>query len=113
LTPNKRKGELSDFEALEAFVLVSRNRARGREGAALNWVDLNKALLAQRAAADGQSSPMRKAVDGAVGDDGLIKRWTARADSYIDPHTDLETYRNPAYRDLAEYAERYFRSAVW
>lgn len=104
---------MGPFEAMEAFVLISRNHARGREDAALNWVGLNEALLAQRQPPEGQASPLREAVDAALADGGLISQWLELAGPYVDPHTDKETFRNPAYRDLADYAGRYFRSAEW
>lgn len=113
LTPNKQSGALGTFEALEAFVLVNRNHARGREGAELRWKDLNTALLKQREAKDGESSPLKQAVQAATSDDGITNQWMERAERMIDPHTDKETFRNPVYRDLADYAAYYFKGAAW
>lgn len=114
LTPNKQgKGSTSAFEALEAFVLIGRNHARGREGASIDWVGLNQKLLEQREAPEGEESPMRRAVREALAPDGLIARWEEMSGRYVDPDTDRETYRNPVYRDLADYARRYFESADW
>jgi len=112
LTPNNPdRWKTGPFEAMEAFVLVGRNHARGREGAALRWVDLNQALLTQRQAESGQPSPLRKAVDAALAEGGIISQWMEKAGRYVD--ADKESFRNPAYRDLADYAARYFRSAEW
>lgn len=115
LTPNKEgKGAVGPFEALEAFVLVGRNKARGREGAPLDMVGLYKAFQAQRQAPEGGgTSPMRTAIERALDEGGVIAEWEAMAGPYVDPNTDRETYRNPAYHDLADYAKRYFESAEW
>jgi hypothetical protein len=113
LTPNKTRGAIGPFEAMEAFVLVGRNHARSREGAALNWIDLNQTLVIQRQAAEGRPSALHKAVEAALAEGGLISQWTQRAGRYVDPHTDKESFRNPAYRDLADYAARYFKSVEW
>ena len=114
LTPNRVRGRLGELEALEALVLIERNNARGREGARLNLPSLNEALLAQREAREeGKPSLMAEAVESATGKGGLIEHWRTQAESQIDPSTDREIYRNPAYRDIADYASYYFRNSEW
>ena len=108
LTPNKRRGEVGSFEALESLVLVGKNHARGHQGVGLNWSSLQGALR-ERWHSDGEEpSPLCKAVKVALAKGGLIDQWMTMAMPEIDPVTDNEVFRNPVYRDLAEYAKRYF-----
>ncbi len=113
LTPNKEHDALGTFEALEAFILVGRNHARGRERVELRWNDLNTALLKQRETKDGEASPLKQAVETATKEGGLVSQWMERAQLTVDPNTQKETFRNPVYRDLADYAAYYFKSLAW
>ncbi len=113
LTPNKPQNALGALEAIEAIVLVGLNHARGRETAELRWDELNAALLKQRKAGEGKTSPLKQAVTAAVGQDGMVGQWMKYAGRSVDAKTDKETFRNPAYRDLADYAADYFRSVTW
>lgn len=112
LTPNtektKRKGAL---EAIESFVLVGKNFARGREGSALNWIVLSEALNAQRKPAEpDQISLLKQKVTEALAEGGLIAQWLQQAGEYHDPQQDKIRYNNPSYKDLADVALRYYRS---
>ena len=114
LTPNKPKSErLGVFEALEHFVLISRNYARGRRGAQLDWSALQAALRDQwKDPAEGEGeSPMKQAAREALDDGGLVSRWREEAGYFLDEH-DREAYRNPVYRDLADYAQDYFEGLL-
>lgn len=114
LTPNRKPGEIGPFEVLEAFVLVGQNHARGREGALLRWNDLNQALLAQRKPLEeGKPSLMAEAVSKAQATNGFVVDWDNRAGREIDRNTQKEIFKVPAYRDLADYARRYFKGATW
>jgi hypothetical protein len=115
ITPNTdNKGERDDFEALQAFVLWGINHARDHRNTPLDWEALEAALEEQHVTpAEGSDSPLKVAVQKALDKDGLIGRWQKIAGEHIDKETDRRVYDNPAYHDLADYANRYFRSQVW
>jgi hypothetical protein len=113
LTTNGDKGERDKFQALEAFVLVGLNKARGRENVPMNWDSLNQVLVDQRKPSPGGESVLRAAVLKALEKEGIIAQWEAAASGHIDHATEAQVYDNPAYHDLADYATRYFRSSEW
>lgn len=112
ITPNKDgRNSADDLEALEAFVLLSKNHARGREGSPLDWVSLNQALIAAREVASPEmDSPLKQALQKALQPEGVTARWRQLAGSFVDPNTDKESFRNAAYRDLSDFAEQYYKS---
>lgn len=112
ITPNKEGRDSVDaLEALEAFVLLGKNHARGREGSPLDWVSLNQALIAAREAVSSETdSPLRQALQKALGEEGVVAQWRQQAGFFVDPNTDKQSFRNAAYRDLSDFAERYYKS---
>jgi hypothetical protein len=114
LTPNGEKGERDAFQALEAFVLIGLNKARGRENVPLNWDSLSQILATQKKPAkEGEESLLREAMRKAVEKEGLVPQWEAAASGHIDHATETRVFDNAAYHDLADYALRYFRSMEW
>ncbi len=109
LTPNKGADELGSFEATESFVLVGKDHARGRKGVGLKWNALAETLKAQWQVGGDESSPMCAAVRNALAEGGLVEQWVTMAGREVDPNTDQEIFKDPVYRDLADYAEHYFR----
>jgi len=109
LTPNDKRNKFDEFQALEAFVLVGLNKARGLKDVGLDWVDLKSVLAGLRKpATEGGVSALRTAFGKALESDGLIARWNKLANGSLGA-TD-EVFENPAYHDLADYSARYFKS---
>jgi hypothetical protein len=115
LTPNRTRQDLEDdFGALESFVLLSQNHARGRRGAQMDLVTLNTALARQYETIDNELSCIHQAINVALEDkeNGLIAKWETMAERYIDPETGVYAYRNPVYRDLADYVRDYSKELL-
>lgn len=111
ITPNGSRGEYDELQAIEAMVLVGKNFARQHSGIEMKWDNLLQILRNQRDIPEGsEQSPIKKAVQEAMADGGLVGHWEQLARGQLNSETNKMIYKNPAYHDLADYAQRYFKS---
>jgi hypothetical protein len=112
ITPNQKVNETDDFKALEALLLKGINHNPKYTGTPLQWNHLGAALRQQRQAqAKDQPSPLKQKVQAACGEAGFVTQWRKNSGESKDERG-IDRWDDPAYRDLTEYAERYFGNLV-
>jgi len=111
ITENADKGAILDLDAIESLVLVGKDWNPDHQGIEMDWDTLSQKLMEARiSAVEEEKSIFTQKIETALAAGGIVGAWKIRADKKMNAETRKYVIKFPAYDDLADYAERYYRS---